>query len=337
MHGECRSNPKYARPPPPCTVLPPRCIVRTAHSFDKGTSFCVNCRQLCRFPEPCPPPCLSACDRAWGPGPLNPLVRFPRRLVAGSCWPNVRRAAARACSAGASVRPRTGGAHTAHAASHRACVARHHLAAAVVPRPADLNPGARRSLLTMAWSATAYSSPPPPPTRGALAVRAAHPCAAHCSCGEVACIKRLAPGDIGDIFARAVAARPGAAVLSRDPWLVTLDGFATDEEVAALLATNQGHFQRSLDAGGLREDGTLGRVQTAHRTSSNAWCNHNTCLDSRPVRRKACRAAVLLGCWATVLPRLADDPRRPYGAAPRRRLTCWGLAWLPTVAGPCRS
>ena len=42
LHGECRSNPKYARPPPPCTVLPPRCIARTLHSFHKGTSFCAN-------------------------------------------------------------------------------------------------------------------------------------------------------------------------------------------------------------------------------------------------------------------------------------------------------
>jgi len=89
----------------------------------------------------------------------------------------------------------------------------------------------------------------------------------------------------------AIRKKYNPTVHSRDPWVVTFDNFVTDEEVDALLKTNEGMFERSSDAGRVLPDGSFERVTSQSRTSSNAWCNHDKCMSNTLVQQLERRIA----------------------------------------------
>ena len=55
------------------------------------------------------------------------------------------------------------------------------------------------------------------------------------------------------------------------PWVVTFDNFLSDQEIDALISTNN-NFERSTDTGSTNEFGETGRILSKSRTSSNSWC-----------------------------------------------------------------
>lgn len=84
-----------------------------------------------------------------------------------------------------------------------------------------------------------------------------------------------APGDMNAMFEsieKDFGSRYGVTVVSTDPWVVTFDNFLTEEEMDAILATNEGKFERSTDTGQANEFGETGRTLSQGRTSSNSWC-----------------------------------------------------------------
>jgi prolyl 4-hydroxylase len=60
-------------------------------------------------------------------------------------------------------------------------------------------------------------------------------------------------------------------VLSRDPWVIIFDNFLSDAEAKALIS-NVDQWEQSTDTGDTNEFGETGRILSAGRTSSNAWC-----------------------------------------------------------------
>lgn len=60
-------------------------------------------------------------------------------------------------------------------------------------------------------------------------------------------------------------------ILSTDPWVVTFDGFVSDQEAEAMLSTVDDQWERSTDTGVQNAFGETGRVISKSRTSSNAW------------------------------------------------------------------
>ena len=68
----------------------------------------------------------------------------------------------------------------------------------------------------------------------------------------------------------------GSSEALEGPWIVVLENFLSDEECDALIAL--GHergYERSMDVGEQKHDGTYGAVQSKDRTSSNAWCTES--------------------------------------------------------------
>ena len=57
-------------------------------------------------------------------------------------------------------------------------------------------------------------------------------------------------------------------------WVITIDGFLTDEECSTLieLGSNRG-YKGSTHVGKLQFDGTHEKKVSKHRTSTNAWCD----------------------------------------------------------------
>lgn len=45
----------------------------------------------------------------------------------------------------------------------------------------------------------------------------------------------------------------GVNVISTAPWIVTFENFLSDEEVHALISTNEGNWERSTDTGSANE------------------------------------------------------------------------------------
>ena len=70
-----------------------------------------------------------------------------------------------------------------------------------------------------------------------------------------------------------VASKYPVTVLSKDPWVVTLDDVIGEEEAERLIELGgiQG-YERSQDVGQKKADGSYGSVVSTGRTSSNAWC-----------------------------------------------------------------
>ena len=85
------------------------------------------------------------------------------------------------------------------------------------------------------------------------------------------------PGSLNAMFERLtseeVASKYPVTILSRDPWVVTLDDVISEEEALRLIDLGglEG-YKRSEDVGEKKADGTYGSVVSTGRTSSNAWC-----------------------------------------------------------------
>jgi hypothetical protein len=59
------------------------------------------------------------------------------------------------------------------------------------------------------------------------------------------------PGDMNRMFENIPVefAHYGVNIISTSPWIVIFDNFLTDEEVQALISTNEGNWERSTDSG----------------------------------------------------------------------------------------
>lgn len=90
-------------------------------------------------------------------------------------------------------------------------------------------------------------------------------------------------GDMNRMFERIVAENKKTTVLLKpglpnpkyddSPWVITIDDFLTEEECKALieLGSVEG-YERSMDVGAKKFDGTYDSHLSNGRTSSNAWC-----------------------------------------------------------------
>jgi len=97
------------------------------------------------------------------------------------------------------------------------------------------------------------------------------------------------PGGLNAMFERLVsepiASKYPVTVLSKDPWVVTLDNVVSEEEAKRMIELGGIlGYERSQDVGKKNADGTYGSVVSTGRTSSNAWCDDACCED--PVARK---------------------------------------------------
>lgn len=85
------------------------------------------------------------------------------------------------------------------------------------------------------------------------------------------------PGSLNAMFeyliSEEVTSKYPATILSRDPWVVTLDDVISEEEALRLIELGglEG-YKRSEDVGEKKADGSYGSVVSTGRTSSNAWC-----------------------------------------------------------------
>jgi len=86
----------------------------------------------------------------------------------------------------------------------------------------------------------------------------------------------------------------GVEILSEDPWVATFDTFTTDEEIAAILETTEGDFERSTDQGSTDSDtGVQEMVTSSGRTSTNTWCR-GTCENHPKVKGLMAKIADVL-------------------------------------------
>lgn len=85
------------------------------------------------------------------------------------------------------------------------------------------------------------------------------------------------PGSLNAMFehliSQEVSSKYPVTILSRDPWVVTLDNVISEEEALRLIELGglEG-YKRSEDVGAKNADGSYGSVVSTGRTSSNAWC-----------------------------------------------------------------
>ena len=84
-------------------------------------------------------------------------------------------------------------------------------------------------------------------------------------------------GQLGALFERILAEFPqySPVALSRDPYVIRLDDFVTDEEAAAIQEVCRPHFERSL----------AGDQLNPVRTSFQCWCNFAGCFTDPLVHR----------------------------------------------------
>lgn len=107
---------------------------------------------------------------------------------------------------------------------------------------------------------------------------------------NISSIPAYAPSDMDAIFEGMIEKyhhRYEVNIHSRSPWIVTFENFLTDIEIAALINTVNGNWERSTDTGGVNEFGEAGRLVSQGRTSSNAWCMHSC--SSHPAVRSIVR------------------------------------------------
>ena len=85
------------------------------------------------------------------------------------------------------------------------------------------------------------------------------------------------PGSLNAMFehliSEPIASKYPVTILSKDPWVVTLDDVISEEEAQRLIELGgiRG-YERSQDVGAKKADGSYGSVVSTGRTSSNAWC-----------------------------------------------------------------
>jgi prolyl 4-hydroxylase len=87
------------------------------------------------------------------------------------------------------------------------------------------------------------------------------------------------PGDLDAMFRRLVeepfASEHEVQILSRDPWVITMEGIVNDEEAERLieLGATEG-YKPSSEVGEKLADGSFGSRISDGRTSMNAWCQN---------------------------------------------------------------
>lgn len=94
-------------------------------------------------------------------------------------------------------------------------------------------------------------------------------------------------GQLGALFERILAEFPqySPVALSRDPYVIRLDDFVTDEEAAAIQEVCRPHFERSL----------AGDQLNPVRTSFQCWCNFPGCFANAHVHRVTQRINAVTG------------------------------------------
>lgn len=91
----------------------------------------------------------------------------------------------------------------------------------------------------------------------------------------------FAPGDLNKMFER-IATHSDFQIYqptihSRDPWVITLENFATPEECERLIALGHAEgYKQSVTVAGQKPKGAASQKKTTVRTSANAWCR-NAC------------------------------------------------------------
>lgn len=97
------------------------------------------------------------------------------------------------------------------------------------------------------------------------------------------------PGSLNAMFERLIAepiaSKYPVTILSRDPWVVTLDDVVSEEEAKRLIELGDLEgYERSQDVGAKKPDGSYGSFVSSGRTSSNAWCTGDCYEDPLAVR-----------------------------------------------------
>lgn len=102
------------------------------------------------------------------------------------------------------------------------------------------------------------------------------------------------PGDLNNMFER-IAAHDGATVHSRDPWVITVDDFLTDQEADRIVELGKElGFKRSV-TNAKKEGETFSQNSVGQsRTSSNTWCT-NQCYEDPMVKKVMARVGALTG------------------------------------------
>jgi len=82
------------------------------------------------------------------------------------------------------------------------------------------------------------------------------------------------PDDVDRMFENMIAnfTKYKPVILHKDPWLVVLDDFLTQEEVDGVLSVGTKNMKRSKDAGRMTSSGKFESIKSNKRTSENAWC-----------------------------------------------------------------
>ena len=123
----------------------------------------------------------------------------------------------------------------------------------------------------------------------------------------------LEPGMMASVFERIMTDFPELQPerISEDPPVILFHSFLSEEESAAFVTHGQGRYSKSLGVG-MKEDGSLGDVQTEIRTSSHGWCQHPACLNDSHVQRVVARVANI-----TQTPPVSPPPALPGCASLR--------------------
>lgn len=87
------------------------------------------------------------------------------------------------------------------------------------------------------------------------------------------------------LISEPIASKYPVTILSKDPWVVTLDGVVSEEEAVKLIELGglEG-YKRSEDVGAKKADGTYGSVVSKGRTSANAWCTEGCYKDPTAIK-----------------------------------------------------
>lgn len=97
------------------------------------------------------------------------------------------------------------------------------------------------------------------------------------------------PGSLNAMFeyliSEPVASKYPVTILSKDPWVVTLDDVVSEEEALHLieLGSLKG-YKRSEDVGAKKADGSYGSIVSTGRTSTNAWCTSECYKDATALK-----------------------------------------------------
>jgi len=79
------------------------------------------------------------------------------------------------------------------------------------------------------------------------------------------------------------------------PWLILLEHVLSDEECDHLIQLgHQRGYERSMDVGAKKFDGTFDSYKSPSRTSTNAWCSEE-CYDDEKVQEMTARIEMLTG------------------------------------------